>query len=210
MDEIGERGCIAFEGVRRIASGELSKVALAAKRAVDKGQHAPILLFDVATSEPIELDFRGTADQVAARITRNAAGTSITGRAPEGEARRGPGRPKLGVIAREVTLLPRHWDWLNDEPGGASVALRKLVDEARRGSGAESIRRRAKEAAYRFMSAMAGNEPGFEEAARALFAGSRELFERSVRAWPPDIRVHALRLAARAFHIQTEAAKEMT
>lgn len=112
---------------------------------------------------------------------------------------RGPGRPKLGVVAREVTLLPRHWEWLNGQPGGASVALRKLVDEARRANDGKDRVRQAREAAYRFMSVMAGNERGFEEATRALFAGDRERFEEFVASWPADVRDHAKRLAAAAF-----------
>ncbi len=74
---------------------------------------------------------------------------------------RGRGRPKLGVVAREVTLLPRHWDWLNAQPGGASVALRKLVEQARRANGDADRARAAREAAYHFMSAMAGDLPAF-------------------------------------------------
>ena len=75
------------------------------------------------------------------------------------------------MVAREVTLLPRHWEWLAQQSGGASVALRRLVDQARRGTEDKDRIRRAQEAAYRFMSAMAGNRPNFEDAIRALFAG---------------------------------------
>jgi hypothetical protein len=99
------------------------------------------------------------------------------------------------VVAREVTLLPRHWDWLGSQPGGASVALRKLVDEARRLRGDRDRIRTAQEAAYHFMSAMAGNLPGFEEATRALFADDRHRFVDLIAAWPEDLRDHALKLA---------------
>ena len=108
---------------------------------------------------------------------------------------RGRGRPKLGVVAREITLLPRHWDWLNSQPGGASVALRKLVEEARRGSGDRDRIRSAQEAAYHFMSAIAGNLPGFEEASRALFAYDRRRFGDLIAAWPEDVRDHVIKLA---------------
>jgi hypothetical protein len=101
----------------------------------------------------------------------------------------------LGVVAREVTLLPRHWEWLNGQPGGASVALRKLVEEARRVNEGRDRERRAQEAAYKFMSAMAGNLPGFEEAIRALFAKDQERLEEWIRGWPEDIRAHVVRLA---------------
>jgi hypothetical protein len=108
---------------------------------------------------------------------------------------RGRGRPKLGVVAREVTLLPRHWEWLNAQPGGASVALRKLVEAARRGNGDSDRSRAARDAAYHFMSAMAGDLPHFEDAARALFADDRRNFTILIAAWPDDVRDHIVRLA---------------
>jgi uncharacterized protein len=185
--------CTAFEGVRRLAAGELAEVALKAKAAVDKGEQ--VLIFDDTTSESIEVDFRGTAEDVLRRL----APTDREPRAALPEAPRGPGRPKLGVVAREVTLLPRHWDWLNVQPGGASVALRKLVEAARRANEGKDRVRQSQEAAYRFMSAMAGNRPGFEEATRALFAGRREQFDQLIGPWPRDVRDHAGKLAARAF-----------
>ena len=180
--QTGQRPCTAFAGARRIASGDLKDVALKAKRAVDRGGPAPVLIFDDASGEVIEVDFRGTPEP----------------------APRGPGRPRLGVVAREVTLLPRHWDWLASQPGGASVALRKLVEEARRANAAKDRVRLAQEAAYRFMTTLAGNEPGFEEALRALFAGQRQRFEERIAGWPAGVREHAKKLAAGAF--QGEAA----
>lgn len=161
-----------------------------AKEVVDRGGPLPVLLFDDSTSETIEVDFRGTVDDVAKRLA--AAG------APAPELPRGAGRPKLGVVGREVTLLPRQWEWLSTQPGGASVTLRKLVDEARRSSQQRDAKRQAQNAAYRFMTAMAGNEAGFEEANRALWAGDGKKFERETRRWPADVRDHARKLAERA------------
>jgi hypothetical protein len=92
-------------------------------------------------------------------------------------------------------LLPRHWDWLATQPGGASVALRKLVEEARRTGGDRDRSRAARDAAYHFMSAMAGNLPGFEEASRALFADDRRRFAGLIAGWPDDVRDHAVKLA---------------
>ncbi len=117
----------------------------------------------------------------------------------DAQTQRGPGRPKLGVVAREVTLLPRHWDWLNSQPGGASVALRKLVEEARKSHSGKDRRREAQNAAYKFLTAMAGNEQGFEEALRALFAGDHERFEQFSEAWPADVRDHGRMLAEASF-----------
>ncbi len=189
--------CTAFAGTRCIASGQLEQVAAKAKEVIDHGERAPILIFDDGTSQPIEVDFRGTAADVLSRLARMEG--AATGCAPEVEGPRGPGRPKLGVVAREVTLLPRHWDWLNAQPGGASVALRKLVETARRANEGKDRVRQAHEAAYRFMSAMAGNEPGFEEAARALFANDQRRFDQMTESWPIDVRSHARKLAASAF-----------
>ncbi len=180
--------CTAFAGSKRIATGELREVALAAKAIWDREKWAQVLIFDDVTSDLIEVDFRGSPEDVGRRIAEEVPA----------EPRR-PGRPRLGVVAREVTLLPRHWDWLASQPGGASVALRKLVEEARLSNQGRDRRRHAQEAAYRFLSAMAGNEPGFEEATRALFAGKGERFDEMVKAWPEDVREHAKKLAAVAF-----------
>lgn len=143
-------------------------------------------MFDDATGCQMDLDIRGTPEQISARYARPAE-------PPAGP--RGRGRPKLGVIAREVTLLPRHWDWLGQQPGGASVALRKLVDQARKTSGDRDRVRAAQEAAYRFMSAAGGSLSGFEEASRALFAYDRRRFSELIANWPEDVRDYAVRLA---------------
>jgi hypothetical protein len=184
--------CTAFAGTRRIAAGALAEVALKAKKAIDAGDD--VLIFDDETSQPIEVDFRGSAKDVRERI---ASGELAP--APEPEAPSGPGRPKLGVVAREVTLLPRHWDWLNSQPGGASVALRKLVDEARHvKKGADRVRA-AQERAYRFMYAVAGNMRGFKDATRALFANDADAFGTATAKWPKDVREHVLKLSGGAF-----------
>jgi hypothetical protein len=194
---------IAFEGDRRIASGDLREVARAAKQTLNRRDDASVLVFDDASSGPIEIDFRGTVDEVLARLPELTRGAVASDDAPS--APRGPGRPKLGVVAREITLLPRHWDWLAQQPGGASVAIRRLVEEARRiGEGKDGLRQ-AREAAYRFMSVMAGNKPHYEDAIRALFAGDRERFEELIAGWPADVRDHASQLAERAFRGEVPA-----
>lgn len=188
--------CTAFSGFRRIASGSLAHVALQAKEAIEKGESDPVLILDDESSRVIEVDFRGSADDVLQRLAAQHGDTTETSaHTPP----RGPGRPKLGVVAREVTLLPRHWDWLNGQPGGASVALRKLVEEARRAHQSEDNRREGQEALYRFMSILAGNLPGFEEASRCLFAGNRAGFMAAIHPWPTDLRNHAETLALCAF-----------
>jgi hypothetical protein len=182
----------AFEGQRRLLSGTLAEVALALKRA-GRPTSAPILIFSDSSGRPIDLDLRGSDGEIIARLPATAPASP----APETETTepRGRGRPKLGVVAREVTLLPRHWEWLNAQPGGASVALRKLVDETRRTSGDRDRLRAARDAAYHFMSAMAGNLANFEEASRALFADDRRRFAGLIADWPVDIRDHVVKLA---------------
>ena len=184
----------AFEGQRRLAAGALADVALAVKRAEQQRAAEPIVIFSDATGRAIDLDLRGDAEAILARLP-SPEPTSDTAEAATQTEPRGRGRPKLGVVAREVTLLPRHWEWLNAQPGGASVALRKLVDQARRANGDAERHRAARDAAYHFMSAIAGNLPGFEEASRALFADDRRSFTRLIAPWPADIRDHVVKLA---------------
>jgi hypothetical protein len=207
LNDSSPRRYIAFSGMQRIAAGALVDVAIVIQRVVDSGQHPPILLFEARTSELVEVDTRGSVDEVARRYASpsvasapsddaSAADTSAEGVA---DGPRPRGRPKLGVVAREVTLLPRHWEWLNAQPGGASVALRKLVEEARRANAGRDAARSAREAAYKFMSAIASGLETFEEATRALFAGDRPRFEGLVSIWPADVREHVLGLAQGSF-----------
>jgi hypothetical protein len=184
--------CTAFSGTTRIASGELRHVALKARLAHAAGGR--VLVFGDASGRQIDLPLELPEGELLRRL-----GQPEPAREPAPAPARGPGRPKLGVVAREVTLLPRHWDWLSAQPGGASVALRKLVDEARKVAGGNDRRRAAQESAYRFMQAMAGDLPGYEEATRALFAGDAARFEELTSAWPEDVREHASLLAADAF-----------
>ena len=143
----------AFDGLHRVATGTAIELVAVLK---DKPQGA-VIVFDDATGSQTDLDFRGQPPQAA---NEDGGGSPAE--------LRGRGRPRLGVMAKEVTLLPRHWDWLNLQPGGASAALRRLVDDARKTSGDRDRLRTAQEAAYRFMSAIAGNLPGFEEATREI------------------------------------------
>ena len=208
--------CTAFEGGQCIASGALKDVAPRAKAAVDLAASStaplPVLVFSDASSETIELDWRGTPEVFSVRLAQLAAALDAVAEPDtntsdgwadavpaDAEAPRGPGRPKLGVVAREVTLLPRHWEWLASQPGGASVALRKLVEVARRDSVATDRVRRCSAAGYKFMATMAGHEPAFEEASRALFAGDRAGFEARIAGWPADVQNHLKKILADAF-----------
>jgi hypothetical protein len=192
------RSAVAFDGATLVASGPLPDVAVAVKRATadDKRRAASreILVLDAITSEPIELDLRGSETDVLNRVL---ALELIAGSATD--AARGPGRPRLGVIGREVTLLPRHWDWLSAQPGGASAALRRLVDKARNDNASSDRVRIAQERCYRFMVATLGGAHDFEEATRALFALDRIQFFVHSEHWPTDARDHARKLAEAVF-----------
>jgi hypothetical protein len=185
---------VAFEGERRIAAGDLGEVARAAKQLHDRHKDLTILVFNGRSSALVDIDYRGSVDDVLARLPKPETPTADE-QQPPATAPRGPGRPKLGVVAREITLLPRHWDWLAQQKGGASVAIRKLIDEARRVSGDKDRTRLAQEAAYRFMTTMGGNRPHYEDAIRALFAHDRRRFATLIADWPADIRDHAVELA---------------
>ena len=181
----------SFQGHRRLASGAPHVVALAVKLATERGGDKPILIFDDGTGRSIDLDTRGSDEDVLARY----GAVPVRDVEPTQMLPRGRGRPKLGVVAREVTLLPRHWEWLESQPGGPSVTLRKLVEEARRTHGERDRTRATQERAYHFMSAMAGDMPGFEEATRALFANDRATFGEQIAEWPADVRDYAMQLA---------------
>src|SRR5690349_7474208 len=185
----------AFAGPQRLASGALADVALAVKHAGTTP--ASVTIFDDRTGRTIDLDLRGSDADILARLSR-ATVDDVRPEPPTSEPR-GRGRPKLGVVAREVTLLPRHWEWLARQPGGASVAPRRLVDEARHVHADRDVQRAAREATYRFMTAIAGDLPGFEEATRALFAGERSRFDQLVAPWPADVRDHLNKLASSAW-----------
>jgi hypothetical protein len=174
-----ETAVTVFFGENIIAAGSILDAVTAIMATTEAG--AGVLVFDDLTAKVIDLDLRGSIGDVVRRFTPP----------------KGPGRPKLGVIPREVTLLPRHWAWLAEQPGGASVALRRLVEAARKADD-KADARTAQAAAYRFMAAMAGDRPGFEEACRALFAGDAAKFDEQSRTWPDDIRAYARRLATPA------------
>ena len=173
----------AFAGERRVAQGSVLEIARTSYALQDQ----TLVIFDDLTGQRLELDLRGSLEEALARVTL-----------PEGERPKPTrGRPKLGVTAREVTLLPRHWDWLASQPGGASAALRRLVDEARRSAGGADVVRQAQEAAYRVMTILAGDLPNYEAATRALFAGDALRLTALSAQWPRDIRDYVAHFTSR-------------
>ena len=191
---------VAFLDMREIASGDLESVAIALRQHVDAASDdvrgRPVLVFDTSTGRQLDLDLSGPVDAVAAR---HRTGLS------EAPPKRGRGRPRLGVVGREVTLLPRHWAWLDAQPQGASPTLRRLIDKQRRGE--DDPVRRAQHRAHGFMTAVAGDLPGYEEAIRALYAGSGDRFRAEIDGWPEDVRRTTIAFAEAAIPI-TEAAEE--
>jgi len=185
---------IAFDEDRCIASGDIVDVAARVKQTLSP--QSQILLFDLETSRPVEIDFRGSVADVTTRLKASLS--------PE-PAPRGPGRPKLGVVAREVTLLPRHWEWLAAQPGGASVTLRKLIEDARRKTSAKDEARERQESVHRFLSAIAGDKPHYEDVLRALYASDGARFHVLITDWPADVRRHVERLASELFDNRLDA-----
>lgn len=178
--------CTAFLGANRVAQGGYAEVARVIETLPDSDER--LLVFDDATGAQVDHPWPAATSQ------SGAADTTV-----DGGSAGAVGRPRLGVVAREVTLLPRHWAWLAQQRGGASATLRRLVDEARRNQAQADAQRLARERTYRFMSAMTADWPGFEEACRALFAGDGQAFRRQTAGWPADVRDHLAGLGRDAF-----------
>jgi hypothetical protein len=170
----------AFAGTRKVARGQLEDVIRTTKECLDAEPELRVLIFDDETSREVDFDFRGSENDVVARAKADVPA----------EPKVGPGRPKLGVVSREISLLPRHWEWLERQPQGISAALRRLVDDARKRAPDEDRARLARAAASRFMWVMAGDLPDFEEASRALFAADQKTFTTLTKRWPKDVRDH--------------------
>ena len=175
------RSFTAFAGERMIASGPLETVLPKARTATD----TPLLIFADDSGDLFEPDWRFGDGEIVARLGAPAEPSSSDKRV---------GRPKLGVVAREVTLLPRHWSWLARQSGGASAALRRLVEQGLRDSVGEDRVRQSQRAVDRFIYRMAGDLPRFEDAYRALYAKDFATLDQLIAEWPTDIRDHLRRL----------------
>lgn len=183
----------AFNGQKILAAGNLEDVALKVSRHLKSHPDSSILVFSDATGKVMDLDLRGSDAEISARLKVYLSPEQTS--APT----TGPGRPKLGVVAREVSLLPRHWEWLATQPGGASGTLRRLVEDAKKGTSGREQLRQAQERAHKFLSALAGDLPNYEDSLRALYAKDKKKFQSLVRDWPADIRDHAKDLSEGAW-----------
>lgn len=179
MDE--EQTYTAFLGSKKIAAGPLGVVLPLVKAKFDENPGDLVFIFNDVSGRHIDFDLTGSLSEVMERALP---------RPPRAR----PGRPKLGVVSREISLLPRHWEWLEQQPSGASAAIRRLIDHARKQNPDKQRTRLAQEATGQFMTSMAGDLPGYEEALRAMYAGNRAQLEAEIREWPEDIRAHVLRM----------------
>lgn len=200
-----------FAGQRKLAHGDLASLAQYVKRACDEQAlfQGQFHVFADQTGAVLDLDLRGDLAAVAARYSAAAATVSeqVSEQEKEpDEVPRGRGRPKLGVVSKEVTLLPRHWQWLAAQPGGASVALRKLIDEARKAQGDTEQVRELQERTYKVMAALAADLPGYESALRALFAADQAGFVKAMQTWPDDYREYFLQMAGLSAPITNQIA----
>jgi hypothetical protein len=186
----------AFQDGRQLASGDVPTVVAAVHALLQHDPDGAVLVFDDADGRRLDIDWRWDADAISASLNREQAPV---------ETRRGPGRPRLGVVAREVTLLPRHWAWLSAQSGGSSVALRKLVEQAMRITPTGADPRQASEAVDRVMLALTGDLPGYEEALRAFYRSDDTGFARHAAAWPDDVRQYVLRLVGEVRRLQAAA-----
>jgi uncharacterized protein len=181
----------AFDGQKQLCQGELSEVVLKIKRSMGKSENTSVLIFSDETGKTMDFNFQGSEKDVHKRLEMYVDEVK--------KEVMGPGRPKLGVVSREVSLLPRHWEWLANQTGGASATLRKLVEEAKKKTSNSQELKQAQERTYKFISVMAGDLAGYEEALRALYKKDKKLFLTQIQLWPADIKNHAVAMAQAVF-----------
>jgi hypothetical protein len=187
-----ENAYTAFEGSQKIAQGSLSEVVLKVKKRIGRASAHDVLIFSDDTGKTMDISFEGGEKDLLRRL-------EVYTKAEAPREASGPGRPKLGVISREVSLLPRHWEWLATQSGGASATIRNLIEEARKKSAGAPTVKQVQERTYKFMYALAGDLPNYEEALRALYKRDKKSFVSLIAAWPKDVREHAALLSAAAF-----------
>jgi|TARA_B110000879_G_scaffold21779_1_gene27840 hypothetical protein len=164
----------AFAGEKLIAEGLTVEVKGKIQNLVDRQN---VLVFDQDNGRQISLIFD---QESASELSSSSEGRPAL--------KNKPGRPKLGVVGREITLLPRHWEWLDGQRGGASATLRRLIDQCRAENMGQDMIRLAQDSTNRFIYAIAGNLSNFEEAVRALYGNNPDRFAECMRLWPADIR----------------------
>ncbi len=197
MDNQNSQSYSAFSGHKLLVRGPLDKVVLSIKKKLKEEPRSSILAFSDSTGKQMDFDLQGSEKEVLQRLE-----VFVTKDQPIVTS--GPGRPKLGVVSREISLLPRHWEWLSTQSGGASVTLRRLVDEARKNASGKELIKLSQERTYKFMTAIAGDLPQYEEALRALFSKDKKKFESHVYGWPKDLISYIKILSDACFEASSE------
>lgn len=181
-----------FDKFQILSQGSLNEVAIAVKKRLRIQSDARILIFSDSTGRQVDLDFSGTEKDTLERLKIYIPKTA--------SPHTGAGRPKLGVIPREISLLPHHWEWLLNQEGGASSAIRRLIDEKNKPALlAKDKIKQAQEVTYKFLSAIAGDLPHFEDVIRFLYRKDKKKFENLMSDWPKDIVKYSTALANQAF-----------
>lgn len=180
----------AFEEFKIVSQGTLDDVAISVKHRLKEQGSSNILIFSDSTGRQIDLDLSGTDKQVLDRLKVFTTSSVQT--------QSGAGRPKLGVLPREISLLPSHWEWLLNQEGGSSAVIRNLIDEKMK---TQLIHKNkiAQERTYKFLSAHAGNLPSFEDAVRFLYRKDKKKFMDQISGWPKDVLKYTLSLSSDAF-----------
>ncbi len=183
----------AFESGKVISSGTLADVVINLKKKLGKSNHTSVLIFNDTTGRTMDFNFSGSEKEVLKRL-------EIYTQTPDSKEQPiGPGRPKLGVFSREVSLLPRHWEWLASQSGGASAVLRRLVEEAKKTSSQTITTKHAQERTYHFMSVVAGDFKGYEEVLRSLYKKDKSNFFSEMSEWPKDIVSYIRKISGPVF-----------
>lgn len=181
--------CTVFKAGAAVAAGPVRDVVATLHARREAHGDEGLLVFDDRTGGAVDFDLRGSAADAQAVLPHHPLWPATP--PPE---KRGRGRPRLGVVSREVSLLPRHWSWIKAQRGSASAVLRRLIErEMKADAPADEVRARA-ERAHAFLWTMAGDLPGFEAASRALYAGALDTYAALAAAWPDDVRAYADRL----------------
>ena len=190
MDE--QETYTAFDGTTRLFRGTFQEVVLKVKERLGRAENSSVLIFSNNTGKTMDFNFQGNVKDTLKRLEKFVS-------TQEPGPISGPGRPKLGVISREVSLLPRHWEWLASQPSGASATIRKLIEEAKKRSSTRNSVKQVQERVYRFMSVIVGDMKGYEEALRALYKADRKNFLLHIQDWPTDVRTHVIEMAKPVF-----------
>lgn len=182
----------AFDAHSLIAYGDLAEVVLKIKGSIGKASISTILIFSDITGKTIDFNFHGSKQEILKRLE---VYTSVQ----DAEPSSGPGRPKLGVVSREVSLLPRHWEWLATQRGGASATIRTLIEDTMKKASAGQSAKQIQDRVYQIMSVLAGDLSDYEEALRAMYKKDKKSFLGYIEGWPKDVQNYLVKSSKEIF-----------